>query len=101
MKLADVSPAILAQQEPEERYWFCWDRATDRPWASVRTGLIRACMFESDAAFWCGKWNGCVTATGRVLDAYPRDATLQEAMDARPGPVGLFDRDGNFIRRLA
>ncbi len=97
----DVSPAIIAQidQEPEEAYWFVWDRGMDGPWRGRRTKLIRAFAFESDAAAWAAEFNGTASDIGLILDGYPRQATVKEAKAARTDgdyPVGLFDRDGNL-----
>lgn len=105
MTLADVSPAILAQlaEDPEERYWFVWDRGADWPWRHCRSGCVEAFAFESDAAHRCAVSNGRRSPSGLVCDGFPRLATLQEALDARPDyrPIALFDRDLNLVRRLA
>ncbi len=99
----DVSPAIIAQidQEPEEAYWFVWDRGTDRPWRGSRPGLIRAFAFEADAAYYAAKHYGTVASCGGICNGYPRQATVKEAKKARTDgdyPVGLFDRDLNLIK---
>lgn len=106
MKLADVSPAIIEQisQEPEEAYWFVWDRETDMPWYDGATGCVKAFAFESDAAAHTTRRNGKRSIEGSVLDGYARQATVKEAKAARPDndrPIALFDRDLNLIRMLA
>ena len=104
MKLPDVSPAIIDQinQEPEEAFWFVWDRNTDMPWWDSVTGHVRAFAFESDALYDAVRFNGRLTSDGRICDGYPRQATLKEAKAARTNdrPIALFDRDLNVIRRL-
>lgn len=106
MKAIDVSPAIIEQlsQEPEEAYWFVWDRGTDRPWWDVVHDYVEAFAFESDAAHVAKDNNGEKTPEGVILDGYPRQATIKEAKAARPDdyrPIALFNRDGNLIRVLA